>query len=46
MTNSEFNKRCVELIDKIQDLETEALLAKCKLQELREEYKKEAGANE
>ena len=41
MTTEQFNKKSCELIEKIQDLQTEALLAQCELKELREEYLKE-----
>ncbi len=42
MTNEEFDRKCVELIDKIQDLKTEAMLAQFALDKLREEYRKQS----
>ena len=42
MTLEQYDKKCVELIDKIQDLKTEALLAQFALDKLREEYRKQS----
>lgn len=41
MTTEQFNKKSCELIERIQDLETEVVLAKYALEGLREAYKKE-----
>ena len=41
MTTEQFNKKSCELIERIQDLETQALLAKYELYELKAEYQKQ-----